>query len=215
MVGRGFLDQGQMGGLLLLAVFGFGLIFIIVLFNEAVRRVPVQYGRSVFKGGRMERQSGASFLPLRVNSAGMIPLIFAFEKIYGLVSDVSLLELTDTNNPLLRRLSDEAPGTFQHSLQVANLAEEGILSIGGNPLLVRAGAIYHDIGKLNYHSSEHIHIVAEAEKRAYADRAEFLGDPDFINIPVEYLISKEYAFDRFSTISPKKAIPSRDTDILV
>ena len=78
MVGRGFLDQGQMGGLLLLAVFGFGLIFIIVLFNEAVRRVPVQYGRSVFKGGRMERQSGASFLPLRVNSAGMIPLIFAF-----------------------------------------------------------------------------------------------------------------------------------------
>ena len=78
MVGRGFLDQGQMGGLLLLAVFGFGLIFIIVLFNEAVRRVPVQYGRSVFKGGRMERQSGASFLPLRVNSAGMIPLIFSF-----------------------------------------------------------------------------------------------------------------------------------------
>ena len=78
MVGRGFLDQGQMGGLLLLAVFGFGLIFIIVLFNEAVRRVPVQYGRSVFRGGRMERQSGASFLPLRVNSAGMIPLIFAF-----------------------------------------------------------------------------------------------------------------------------------------
>lgn len=78
MVARGFLDQGQLGGLLLLAVFGFGLIFIIVLFNEAVRRVPVQYGRSVFKGGRMERQSGASFLPLRVNSAGMIPLIFAF-----------------------------------------------------------------------------------------------------------------------------------------
>ena len=78
MIGRGFLDQGQMGGLLLLAAFGFVLIFIIVLFNEAVRRVPVQYGRSVFKGGKMERQSGSSFLPLRVNSAGMIPLIFAF-----------------------------------------------------------------------------------------------------------------------------------------
>ena len=76
------------------------------------------------------------------------PFIFACEKIFGLVSDVSLLELTDTNSPLLRRLSDEAPGTFQHSLQVANLAEEGILLIGGNPLLVRAGAIYHDIGKL-------------------------------------------------------------------
>ena len=67
----------------------------------------------------------------------------------------------------------------------------------------------HNIGNLNFHSSEHIHIVAEAEKRAYADRAEFLGDPDFINIPVDYLISKEYAFDRFSTISSKRAIPSK------
>jgi hypothetical protein len=76
------------------------------------------------------------------------PLIFAFEKIFSLVSDVSLLELSDTNSPLLRRLSDEAPGTFQHSLQVANLAEEGVLAIGGNALLTRAGAIYHDIGKL-------------------------------------------------------------------
>ena len=76
------------------------------------------------------------------------PLIFAFEKIFSLVSDVSLLELTDTNNPLLRRLSDEAPGTFQHSLQVANLTEDGVLEIGGNALLARAGAIYHDIGKL-------------------------------------------------------------------
>ena len=76
------------------------------------------------------------------------PLIFAFEKIFSLVSDVSLLELSDTNSPLLRRLSDEAPGTFQHSMQVANLAEEGVLAIGGNALLTRAGAIYHDIGKL-------------------------------------------------------------------
>ena len=76
------------------------------------------------------------------------PIIFAFEKIFSLVSDISLLELTDTNSPLLRRLSDEAPGTFQHSLQVANLTEEGVLEIGGNALLARAGAIYHDIGKL-------------------------------------------------------------------
>ncbi len=76
------------------------------------------------------------------------PIIFLFEKIFSLVSDVSLLELSDTNSPLLRRLSEEAPGTFQHSLQVANLAEEGVLAIGGNALLTRAGAIYHDIGKL-------------------------------------------------------------------
>ena len=76
------------------------------------------------------------------------PTIFLFEKIFSLVSDVSLLELTDTNSVLLRRLSEEAPGTFQHSLQVANLAEMGALEIGANALLIRAGAIYHDIGKL-------------------------------------------------------------------
>ena len=74
--------------------------------------------------------------------------MFLFEKLFSLVSDVSLLELTDTNSHLLRRLSDEAPGTFQHSLQVANLAEMGALEVGANALLVRAGAIYHDIGKL-------------------------------------------------------------------
>ncbi len=76
------------------------------------------------------------------------PLIFTFEKVFSLVSDVSLLELSDTNSPLLRKLANEAPGTFQHSLQVANLAEEGIIAINGNALLVRAGALYHDIGKI-------------------------------------------------------------------
>ena len=78
VVGQGFLESDQAGGLLLLGIIGFGIIFVIVLFNEAQRRVPVQYGRSVFRGGQMQRQSGATFLPLRVNSAGMIPLIFAF-----------------------------------------------------------------------------------------------------------------------------------------
>ena len=77
------------------------------------------------------------------------PIVFLFEKIFSLVSDVSLLELTDTNSFLIRRLSEEAPGTFQHSLQVANLAEMGALEVGANALLVGAGAIYHDIGKLN------------------------------------------------------------------
>ncbi|MDP1746336.1 MAG: HDIG domain-containing protein [Bacteroidota bacterium] len=76
------------------------------------------------------------------------PLIFVFEKIFGFISDVSLLELSDTNGKLLRELASRAPGTFQHSLQVANLAEEAIYSIGGNALLVRTGALYHDIGKM-------------------------------------------------------------------
>jgi putative nucleotidyltransferase with HDIG domain len=76
------------------------------------------------------------------------PLIFIFEKIFGFVSDVTLIELSDTNQPLLRKLAEEAPGTFQHSMQIANLGEEIILKIGGNPFLVRAGALYHDIGKV-------------------------------------------------------------------
>lgn len=76
------------------------------------------------------------------------PLIYLFEKTFGYISDVTLLELSDTNNSLLRELNLKAPGTFQHSLQVSNLAEEAIREIGGNPLLVRAGALYHDIGKM-------------------------------------------------------------------
>jgi len=76
------------------------------------------------------------------------PLIFIFEKIFGFLSDSTLFELADTNQPILRKLAELAPGTFQHSLQVGNLAEEGVLKVGGNPLLVRTGALYHDIGKL-------------------------------------------------------------------
>lgn len=77
------------------------------------------------------------------------PLIYVFEKIFGFLSDVTLVELSDTNHPLLRRLAEKAPGTFQHSIQVGNLAQDAVYAIGGNPLLVRAGAMYHDIGKLN------------------------------------------------------------------
>jgi hypothetical protein len=75
------------------------------------------------------------------------PLIDIFERIFGFVSDVTLIELSNTNQPLLRKLAEEAPGTFQHSMQVANLAEAVIHRIGGNPFLVYAGALYHDIGK--------------------------------------------------------------------
>ncbi len=77
------------------------------------------------------------------------PLIFIFEKIFGITSDVTLMELSDSNSPLLRELSIKAPGTFQHSMQVANLAEAAVFKIGGNALLVRTGALYHDIGKMD------------------------------------------------------------------
>lgn len=77
------------------------------------------------------------------------PLIYGFERVFGIISDVTLMELTNSNSKLLRELSFKAPGTFQHSLQVANLAEAAIYKIGGNTLLVRAGALYHDIGKMS------------------------------------------------------------------
>ena len=74
----------------------------------------------------------------------IIPIV---EKAFGFTSSMTLLELADINNPLLRQLSTNCPGTFQHSLQVANLAGEAALKIGANMQLVRAGALYHDIGK--------------------------------------------------------------------
>ena len=77
------------------------------------------------------------------------PFIFVCEKVFKLVSDLSLLEYADTNTDLLRTLAKDAPGTFHHSLQVSHLSESVAIEIGANPLLVRAGALYHDIGKLN------------------------------------------------------------------
>lgn len=77
------------------------------------------------------------------------PIIYLYEKIFGMLSDVKLIELSDVNTPLLRELSLKAPGTFQHSMQVANLAEAAIYKIGGNSLLVRVGAMYHDVGKMD------------------------------------------------------------------
>ena len=76
------------------------------------------------------------------------PLIYIYEKLFGLVSDVSLLELSNTNTKLLKELSNKAPGTFHHSLNVANLAEAAANEIGANAMLVRVGALYHDIGKM-------------------------------------------------------------------
>ncbi len=86
-----------------------------------------------------------------VANAGLLftlyQLIYLFEKLFGFVTNITLFELSDTNQPLLRELAEKAPGTFQHSLQVANLAEAAAKEIGANPLYARTGALYHDIGK--------------------------------------------------------------------
>ena len=75
-------------------------------------------------------------------------LIFAIERLFGFTSNVTLVELSNINNQILRRLSEEAPGTFQHTMQVANLAAEVANHIGAKSQLVRTGALYHDIGKM-------------------------------------------------------------------
>ena len=77
-----------------------------------------------------------------------LPLSFLFERVFGFVTNMTLLELSNTNSPLLRKFASEAPGTFQHVMQVADLCEEALFAIGGNMLLARTGAMYHDVGKL-------------------------------------------------------------------
>ncbi len=76
------------------------------------------------------------------------PLIYLFERVFGMTTNLTLMELSSTGHPALRELSKRAPGTFQHSMQVANIAEDLISEIGGNALLAKVGALYHDIGKM-------------------------------------------------------------------
>jgi putative nucleotidyltransferase with HDIG domain len=108
-------------------------------------------GISLIREGSIVNIDWLGFIPFVVSVLLTLlayPLIYLFEKVFALTSDITLIELTNTNAPLLREMAFSAPGTFQHSLQVANLAENAIYAIGGNALLVRAGALYHDIGKM-------------------------------------------------------------------
>ena len=108
-------------------------------------------GVALLREGTVDEIEWINFAPFVVSvllSLIAYPVIYAFERVFGITSDVALIEVTNTNNKLLRELAFKAPGSFQHSLQVANLAEAAIFKIGGNALLVRAGALYHDIGKI-------------------------------------------------------------------
>lgn len=108
-------------------------------------------GITLIKEGSLESINTfyfALFAGSAVLTLSAYPIIYIFEKIFGLITAVTLLELSNTNNKILRALALKAPGTFQHSMQMANLAEEAVFAIGGDPLLVRTGAMYHDIGKI-------------------------------------------------------------------
>ncbi len=109
-------------------------------------------GISLIRNGSINDIDWLNFVPFIFSvllSLLAYPLIYLFERLFGITSEVTLMELSNTNTKLLRDLAFKAPGTFQHSLQVANLAEAAIFKIGGNSLLIRAGALYHDIGKMD------------------------------------------------------------------
>lgn len=108
-------------------------------------------GISVIHQGNFDAVTFQDFVPFIISTVLSLlayPLIYVFEKVFAITSDLSLMEITNTNSRLLRDLAFKAPGTFQHSMQVANLAEAAVYKIGGNSLLIRAGALYHDIGKM-------------------------------------------------------------------
>lgn len=105
----------------------------------------------VVKLGRIDTINWTCFAYFAINTILLgfsYILVYIIEKLFGFISTVTLIELSDVNNPLLRELSEECPGTFQHSLQVSNLAAEAARKINANVQLVRTGALYHDIGKM-------------------------------------------------------------------
>lgn len=105
----------------------------------------------VMQSGSLAKSEGRVFGCLAINAVLIsfsYVLMFLIERIYGFTSRVTLVELSDINNPLLRELSEECPGTFNHSMAVSNLASAAATKIGANVQLVRTGALYHDIGKI-------------------------------------------------------------------
>ena len=111
----------------------------------------IYFGYGITIDGELSRINWSMFIYFFINGVLLLfayPLIYILEKIFGYISNVTLIELANTNNKILRNLSELAPGTFQHSMQVANLSAEIAIKIGANPLLARTGAMYHDIGKM-------------------------------------------------------------------
>lgn len=111
----------------------------------------VLLGYDLAQGISLSHLDSSHFIYLAINGAVLLfayPLLYMIEKLFGFTSGVTLIELSNTNNTLLRRMSKEAQGTFIHSLQVANLAAEVAEKIGAKTQLARTGALYHDVGKL-------------------------------------------------------------------
>ncbi len=122
-----------------------------VVFEVAAASAVVMLGYDLSQGIDLEHLDPTLYVCIAVNGMLLLfayPLMYLIEKLFGFTSSVTLVELSNTNNTVLRRMSKVAQGTFAHSLQVANLAAEVADKIGAKPQLVRTGALYHDIGKM-------------------------------------------------------------------
>jgi putative nucleotidyltransferase with HDIG domain len=131
---------------------------------------------------------------LIVNGIGLLfayPLLYLIEKTFGFTSDITLIELSNTNNELLRRMSEVAPGTFNHSIQVANLAGEIANKIGAEAQLVRTGALYHDIGKL-------ANPIYYTENQSGVNPHEMLSDIDSAQIIISHVTEGLKMADKYN-----------------
>ena len=118
---------------------------------DGIRREYVYFAFELIHEDDLTKLNTRMYIYFMINGILLLfayPLLFLLEKIFGFTSDVTLVELSNINNSLLREMSEVAPGTFQHSLQMANLAAAAANKIGGKSQLVRTGALYHDIGKM-------------------------------------------------------------------
>jgi len=142
--------------------------FVVALINYAVLAVMyLAFHLTDIATGNILRTLAYLFIASMLTVA-LYPLIYLFEKLFGLVSNTRLSELCDTSNSLIRQLEKKAPGTFQHSLQVMNMADAVARVTDANPTLVRAAALYHDIGKMNnpqcFVENESLVVKDEREK---------------------------------------------------
>lgn len=120
-------------------------------FLTLVTYAAVYFAFELITENDLSKINGSMYIYLGINALFLLftyPLMFLIEKAFGFTSNVTLVELSNINTPLLRRMSETVPGTFQHSMQMANLAAEAANHIGANSQLVRTGALYHDIGKM-------------------------------------------------------------------
>ena len=122
-----------------------------VVLEISLAGMVVMLGYDLAQGIDLEHLDRSLYIYIGVNGVLLLfayPLMYMIEKLFGFTSSVTLVELSNTNNTILRRMSKVAQGTFVHSLQVSNLAAEVADKIGAKPQLVRTGALYHDIGKM-------------------------------------------------------------------